>query len=143
MAPTHQLTLVECGSPTTNDFLQPSTFILTTLICLLTGYPYNLDFDYGALAQLQHFSINNLGDPFIESNYGVHSRQFEVGVMDWFARLWDLEKDEYWGYITNCGTEGNLHGILVGSVLVMYIDAPPFVKSSLHLQTFLQKRSFP
>eukprot|EP00252_Welwitschia_mirabilis_P016973 TRINITY_DN37751_c0_g1_i1.p1 TRINITY_DN37751_c0_g1~~TRINITY_DN37751_c0_g1_i1.p1 ORF type:complete len:503 (+),score=82.67 TRINITY_DN37751_c0_g1_i1:257-1765(+) len=78
------------------------------------GYPYNLDFDYGALAQLQHFSINNLGDPFIESNYGVHSRQFEVGVLDWFARLWDLEKHEYWGYITNCGTEGNLHGILVG-----------------------------
>jgi hypothetical protein len=81
------------------------------------GYPYNLDFDYGALAQLQHFSINNLGDPFIESNYGVHSRQFEVGVLDWFARLWELEKDEYWGYITNCGTEGNLHGILVGLVL--------------------------
>jgi len=74
------------------------------------GYPYNLDFDYGALAQLQHFSINNLGDPFIESNYGVHSRQFEVGVLDWFARLWEIEKDEYWGYITNCGTEGNLHG---------------------------------
>nr|XP_009420591.1 PREDICTED: serine decarboxylase 1-like [Musa acuminata subsp. malaccensis] len=78
------------------------------------GYPYNLDLDYGALSQLQHFSINNLGDPFIESNYGVHSRQFEVGVLDWFARLWELEKHEYWGYITNCGTEGNLHGILVG-----------------------------
>uniref|UniRef100_A0A6N2LQJ0 Serine decarboxylase n=1 Tax=Salix viminalis TaxID=40686 RepID=A0A6N2LQJ0_SALVM len=78
------------------------------------GYPFNLDFDYGALGQLQHFSINNLGDPFIESNYGVHSRQFEVGVLDWFARLWEIEKNEYWGYITNCGTEGNLHGILVG-----------------------------
>jgi hypothetical protein len=78
------------------------------------GYPYNLDFNYGALAELQHFSINNLGDPFIESNYGVHSRQFEVGVLDWFAHLWELEKDEYWGYITNCGTEGNLHGILLG-----------------------------
>ncbi|GBG59047.1 hypothetical protein CBR_g24393 [Chara braunii] len=78
------------------------------------GYPYNLEFEYGALTQLQCFSINNLGDPFIESNYGVHSRQFEVGVLDWFARLWELEKDEYWGYITNCGTEGNLHGILVG-----------------------------
>lgn len=45
-------------------------------------YPYNLDFDYGALAHLQHFSINNLGDPFIERNYRVHSRQFEVGVLD-------------------------------------------------------------
>ncbi|KAI8002966.1 Serine decarboxylase 1 [Camellia lanceoleosa] len=65
-------------------------------------------------SELQHFSINNLGDPFIESNYGVHSGQFEVGVLDWFARLWALEKNKYWGYITNCGTEGNIHGILVG-----------------------------
>ena len=47
----------------------------------------------------------------------MHSREFEVGVLDWFARLWELEKDEYWGYITNCGTEGNLHGILVGLVI--------------------------
>ncbi|KAL4273828.1 hypothetical protein GQ457_13G010630 [Hibiscus cannabinus] len=60
------------------------------------GYPYNLDLDYGALAQLQHFSINNLGDPFIESNYGVNSRQFEVGVLDWFARLWEIEENNYW-----------------------------------------------
>lgn len=78
------------------------------------GYPYNLDFDFGALEGLNKFSINNLGDPFIESNYGVHSREFEVGVLNWFARLWEIEQEEYWGYITNCGTEGNLHGILVG-----------------------------
>lgn len=70
------------------------------------GYPYNLDFDYGALVELQKYSINNLGDPFVESNYGVHSRQFEVGVLDWFAKLWEIEQEDYWGYITNCGTEG-------------------------------------
>ncbi|CAG9462947.1 unnamed protein product [Pedinophyceae sp. YPF-701] len=78
------------------------------------GYPYNLDFDFGPLEGLQRFSINNLGDPFIESNYGVHSREFEVGVLNWFARLWEIEPEEMWGYITNCGTEGNLHGILTG-----------------------------
>ena len=109
--------------------------------CLLR-YPYNLDFDYGALEGLQKFSINNLGDPFIESNYGVHSREFEVrttskkhtqhsmmqlsissylsfavaqiGVLQWFAKLWEIDSEDFWGYITNCGTEGNLHGILVG-----------------------------
>ena len=78
------------------------------------GYPYNLDFDYGQLEALGKFSINNLGDPFIESNYGVHSREFEVGVLNWFAKLWEIDEDEYWGYITTCGTEGNLHGIYVG-----------------------------
>ncbi len=54
------------------------------------------------------------GDPWIESNYGVHSRQFELGVLNWFAQLWEVDQKDYWGYITNCGTEGNLHGILVG-----------------------------
>jgi histidine decarboxylase len=78
------------------------------------GYPYNLEFDYGYLSKLQSYSINNLGDPFIESNYGVHSREFEIAVLDWFAQLWGIAKDDYWGYMTNCGTEGNLHGILVG-----------------------------
>ena len=96
-------------------------------------------------------SINNLGDPWVESNYGVHSREFEIGILDWFAKLWDIKKDDMWGYVTNCGTiflyhhlldlrvalyrallnafiacfdscfvllllgtEGNLHGVLVG-----------------------------
>jgi histidine decarboxylase len=104
------------------------------------GYPYNLDFDYGALGQLQHFSINNLGDPFIESNYGVHSRQFEVGVLDWFARLWELEKDEYWGYITNCGTEGNLHGILVGREV--YPDGILYASCESHYSVFKAARMY-
>ncbi|KAI3981107.1 hypothetical protein MKX01_032247 [Papaver californicum] len=63
------------------------------------------------------FCINNCGNPFTESIFGIHSRQFEVGVLDWFARLWGIEKDEYWGYITTGGTEGNFHGILVGREL--------------------------
>ncbi|KAG0630132.1 hypothetical protein M758_1G156600 [Ceratodon purpureus] len=104
------------------------------------GYPYNLDFDYGALSQLQHFSINNLGDPFIESNYGVHSRQFEVGVLDWFARLWELEKDEYWGYITNCGTEGNLHGILVGREVLP--DGILYASRDSHYSVFKAARMY-
>ncbi|KAL6211250.1 hypothetical protein ACLB2K_016477 [Fragaria x ananassa] len=104
------------------------------------GYPYNLDFDYGALSQLQHFSINNLGDPFIESNYGVHSRQFEVGVLDWFARLWEIEKNEYWGYITNCGTEGNLHGILVGREV--HPDGILYASKDTHYSIFKAARMY-
>ncbi|KAK6918181.1 Cation-transporting P-type ATPase, C-terminal [Dillenia turbinata] len=104
------------------------------------GYPYNLDFDYGSLAQLQHFSINNLGDPFIESNYGVHSRQFEVGVSDWFACLWEIEKNDYWGYITNCGTEGNLHGILVGREV--FPDGILYASRESHYSVFKAARMY-
>ncbi|WVZ09530.1 hypothetical protein V8G54_014060 [Vigna mungo] len=81
-----------------------------------------------------HFSINNLGDPFIESNYGVHSRQFEVGVLDWFAQLWELEKNKYWGYITNCGTKGNLHGILVGREV--FLDGILYASRESHYYVF-------
>lgn len=98
------------------------------------GYPYNLDIDYSALQCLQNFSINNLGDPFVESNYGVHSRRFELGVLEWFATMWRIPRDEYWGYITNCGTEGNLHGILVGRECLP--DAILYTSRETHYSVF-------
>ena len=43
------------------------------------GYPYNLEYENDKLDPFMRYSINNLGDPFVTSNYGVHSRAFEVG----------------------------------------------------------------
>merc|ERR1719162_105380 len=77
------------------------------------GYPYNLMYNHEELYEFMKYSINNLGDPFIASNYGVHSRQFECSVIDFFANLWKISPGDYWGYVTTCGTEGNLHGILL------------------------------
>lgn len=77
------------------------------------GYPYNLMYNHEELYQFMKYSINNLGDPFVTSNYGVHSRQFECSVIDFFANLWNIDAGDYWGYVTTCGTEGNLHGILL------------------------------
>ncbi|KXZ55245.1 hypothetical protein GPECTOR_3g385 [Gonium pectorale] len=104
------------------------------------GYPYNLEFDYGLLEGLNKFSINNLGDPFIESNYGVHSREFEVGVLNWFARLWEIDEDEYWGYITTCGTEGNLHGIYVGRE--NFPDGVLYASAESHYSVFKAARMY-
>lgn len=78
------------------------------------GYPYNFSFNYEEIKNMFDISINNLGDPFKESNYAIHSRAFEIAVLDWFAELWNISKNDYWGYITSCGTEGNLHGIYLG-----------------------------
>ncbi len=75
------------------------------------GYPYNLDFKYNNLSRFMKYSINNLGDPFQESNYGVHSRKFELEILEFFSKLWKI--NDYWGYVTNSGTEGNLQSILV------------------------------
>ncbi|KAK6782453.1 hypothetical protein RDI58_020249 [Solanum bulbocastanum] len=69
---------------------------------------------HAILAPLLQYSLNNCGDPFTQSPVDFHSKDFEVAVLDWFAQLWEIEKDEYWGYITSGGTEGNLHCLLVG-----------------------------
>ncbi|KAG2594397.1 hypothetical protein PVAP13_5NG642600, partial [Panicum virgatum] len=109
-------------------------------------YPYNLNLnlDYLDLSALHQFHynlcINNLGDPFMESNYGVHSRPLEVAVLDWFARLWDLQKDQYWGYITSCGTEGNLHGLLVGREL--FPDGIIYASTESHYSVFKAARMY-
>ncbi|TVU36984.1 hypothetical protein EJB05_18946, partial [Eragrostis curvula] len=92
------------------------------------------------LSRFQSFCINNLGDPFIESNYGVHSRPLEVAVLDWFARLWDLNKDQYWGYITTCGTEGNLHGLLLGREL--FPDGIMYASGESHYSVFKAARMY-
>ena len=49
------------------------------------GYPYNLHLASEDLGSFLRFSLNNLGDPFVESNYSVHSRAFEAYVLEFFA----------------------------------------------------------
>ncbi|MED6185507.1 hypothetical protein PIB30_057754 [Stylosanthes scabra] len=78
------------------------------------GYPTNQNFNYDGLAPLLQFHLNNAGDPFLGCSFSLNSTSFEVSVLDWFANLWDIQKNKYWGYVTTGGTEANLHAILVG-----------------------------
>ena len=98
------------------------------------GYPYNLSYNHTKLNDFLGFSLNNLGDPFVESNYGVHSRRFEVSVLDFFADLWKIRRDDYWGYVTTCGTEGNLHGILVAREILP--DGVLYASKESHYSVF-------
>lgn len=75
------------------------------------GYPVNTCFDYSEISKYLEFPINNVGDPFDSSYYGINSREFEVEVLDWFAKLYKAPKNNYWGYVTNGGTEGNMYGL--------------------------------
>ena len=45
------------------------------------GYPANLEFDYSALAPFLRYSLNNVGDPFHESNYRSGTRAIEREVV--------------------------------------------------------------
>jgi histidine decarboxylase len=73
------------------------------------GYPLSEDFDYSPLYRFLKMSINNVGDPYEGGNPVVNTLTFEKTVVDYFAELFHADKQDFWGYITNGGTEGNLY----------------------------------
>ncbi|MEH2466085.1 histidine decarboxylase [Nostoc sp.] len=77
------------------------------------GYPYNLSCDYSAIAKFFNFLLNNAGDPYIEPDFGLHSRKFEQEVLSFFAELYKIPESQFWGYVTAGGTEGNLYGMFL------------------------------
>ncbi len=81
------------------------------------GYPVNAAFDYRELLDLLAYPVNNVGDPWSPSLYGLNTHELEREVVDWFARLTHAPEEDYWGYVTSGGTEGNLYGIFLGREL--------------------------
>ncbi|MBW4430032.1 MAG: histidine decarboxylase [Nostoc desertorum CM1-VF14] len=77
------------------------------------GYPYNLNCDYSLIAKFFNHLLNNAGDPYIEPDFGLHSRRFEQEVLSFFAHLYKITEDQFWGYVTAGGTEGNLYGMFL------------------------------
>jgi histidine decarboxylase len=81
------------------------------------GYPSAKDFDCGPLLRFLQFPINNVGDPFAEGTYKVETRPFEREVVEFFAELLRAPESDWWGYVTNGGTEGNLYGLYLAREL--------------------------
>ncbi len=81
------------------------------------GYPCNTGFDYSELYRFLGMSVNNLGDPFASSNYRVNSLEIEKELMEEMAKLYHAPVDDFWGYITNGGTEGNMYGLFLAREL--------------------------
>ncbi len=81
------------------------------------GYPCNQDFDYEALAPFLRYSINNVGDPFHDSNLLSNTHEIEREVVARFADLMRLPEEQTWGYVTSGGTEGNMYGLYMGRAL--------------------------
>ncbi len=81
------------------------------------GYPCNQDFDYSELEPFLNYTINNVGDPFGGSNIPLNTHEFEREVLAEFAELTRAPKDDWWGYVTAGGTEGNMYGLYVAREL--------------------------
>jgi histidine decarboxylase len=103
------------------------------------GYPVAKDFDIDALLPLFQYPINNLGDPFVDSTYAVNSNEIEREVVGYFARLFKAPKDDWWGYVTNGGSEGNLYSLYLAREkypkgIVYYSDSTHYsVRKNLHV----------
>jgi histidine decarboxylase len=77
------------------------------------GYPVHGEFDYSPLFRFLSLPVNNVGDPFVPSNYHVNTHEFERELVRDFAQLTQAPADEYWGYVTSGGTEGNMYGLFL------------------------------
>jgi histidine decarboxylase len=82
------------------------------------GYPCNRCFDYEPLFRFLQFPVNNVGDPYLPSNYHLNTHEFECEVLAIFQQLTQAPPDNTWGYITNGGTEGNHYGLFLARELM-------------------------
>jgi len=103
------------------------------------GYPVSKDFDYSRLYEFLKYPINNLGDPFEDSTYKVQTHEMEREVVDFFAQLFRANPKDYWGYVTNGGSESNLYGLYIArelypKAMVYYSESTHYsVKKNIHL----------
>jgi histidine decarboxylase len=104
------------------------------------GYPLNLAHDYSSLFQFLHLSIFNMGDPFVESTYGINSQTIEKKVLEFFAELYKIDSHKFWGYVTSGGTEGNLYGIFLGREV--YPDGILYLSEDSHYSVRKAARLF-
>ena len=76
----------------------------------------------GVLRDYLDFHINNGGDPFDGAIYGLNTKVMECAVLDYFAKLWNIEPPDsvkgedygegYWGYVVSMGcSEANLYAL--------------------------------
>lgn len=82
------------------------------------GYPVAFDFDYSALEPFLSFSLNNAGDPFMPMTYLLNSHEFEREVVSFYAQMARAPEGQWWGYVTNGSTEGNLYGLYLARELL-------------------------
>ncbi len=103
------------------------------------GYPVSKDFDYSELNDFLSYPINNLGDPFEDGTYKVQTHEMEKEVVSFFAKLFRAQPNNYWGYVTNGGSESNLYGLylareLYPKAMVYYSESTHYsVRKNIHL----------
>lgn len=112
---------------------------LSTARDTFLGYPVSKDFDYSELNKFFQYPINNLGDPFEQGTYRVQTHEMEREVIAFFAKLFRANPKDFWGYVTNGGSESNLYGLYIArelfpKAMVYYSESTHYsVRKNIHL----------
>lgn len=103
------------------------------------GYPISKDFDFSEVMPFLKYPINNVGDPFENSINKVKTHELEREVVGFFAKLFRADPNDYWGYVTNGGSESNLYGLYLARELypkgmVYYSESTHYsIRKNIHL----------
>ena len=122
------------GQPLLNTlpdhFAAPDLKGLQTLIhkrASMLGYPVNMNFPPAAFfdwrkklnaAGLNQFNFNNVGNPFKHSHFSFNTHNFEKELIERFGTIYGFKRNQVWGFLSNSGTDSNMHGIYIGRTLL-------------------------
>jgi len=94
---------------------------------LLLGYPINMNTpteDFFLWRQqllnagIGTFSYNNVGNPFKESAIKYNTHDFERELILRFGNLYGFPPSDTWGFLSNSGTDSNMHGMYMGRTIL-------------------------
>ncbi|MBR5662317.1 MAG: hypothetical protein IKX00_01535 [Bacilli bacterium] len=83
------------------------------------GYPANMQKDSYVIRYLRYlesklYFTNSCGNAYSQGNYRMNNAKQELEVIEKVKENLGLNMDDFWGYITMGGTEGNMWGIREG-----------------------------
>lgn len=93
----------------------------------LLGYPINMKTPPEAFFEwrkqlmdsgLNRYAFNNVGNPYDQSHIPFNSHPFEKALIERFAVVYGFAKDDVWGFLTNSGTDSNMHGLYMGRMIL-------------------------
>jgi len=109
-----------------HEYLQRRTNFLRKDPKLFLGYPSNLNIppenyfkwrDELFKSEVGKRNSNNVGDPFRRRS--VHNAHYlEADIIDRFGARFGFDLQDIWGFITNSGTDSNMHGAYIGRTLL-------------------------
>lgn len=94
---------------------------------VMLGYPVNMNFPPEAFfdwrkklnaAGLDQFAFNNVGNPSKQSHFSFNTHDFEKELIERFGLIYGFTRKQVWGFLSNSGTDSNMHGIYIGRTLL-------------------------